>query len=91
MRPQQTNRAAHPLWLKIEEAAALLGISRSTLYPLVSDGTIPSVHLGRSVLLPYAGLIGFARRMEQEQIGESITPDASAILGSSFVAEEKAA
>lgn len=36
----------------IEEAANLLGISRSYAYELVRKGTIPSLELGRKRVIP---------------------------------------
>jgi excisionase family DNA binding protein len=40
----------------ISEAAAALGVSRSTAYELAASGGIPSVRLGRSVRVPVEGL-----------------------------------
>lgn len=40
------------LLLRVEEAARLLGVSRSAAYNLVADGTIPSVRLGHSIRVP---------------------------------------
>lgn len=40
------------LTLKVEEAARLLGISRSHAYDLVRDGVIPSLRLGRRIVVP---------------------------------------
>jgi excisionase family DNA binding protein len=36
----------------VEEAAALLGISRSTAYECASNGQIPVLRLGRRILVP---------------------------------------
>jgi excisionase family DNA binding protein len=42
-----------PLLLRAEEAARLLSISRSRVYDLIKDGTIPSIKLpGLSVRVP---------------------------------------
>lgn len=38
--------------LTVEEAAGLLGISRGLAYALVSRGDIPSVRLGRRIVIP---------------------------------------
>lgn len=35
--------------LRVEEAAALLGVSRARCYELVRQRVIPAVHLGRQV------------------------------------------
>ena len=44
------------LTLTVEEAASLLGISRNLAYELVSNGQIPSIRLGRRVLVPRKAL-----------------------------------
>lgn len=38
--------------LTVEEAARLLGISRSLAYELVRDGEIPSLRLRRRIVVP---------------------------------------
>jgi excisionase family DNA binding protein len=45
-----------PLLLTVTRAAALLGVSRSTLYQLVAAGRVPVVRLGRAVRVPRRGL-----------------------------------
>lgn len=44
------------LTLTVEEAADVLGISRSLAYELVRRGAIPSLHLGRRIVVPIRGL-----------------------------------
>lgn len=44
------------LTLTVEEAATLLGISRAFAYEAVNRGDIPSIRIGRRVLVPKAGL-----------------------------------
>lgn len=44
------------LTLTVEEAASLLGISRNLAYELVAEGQIPSIRLGRRVLVPRQAL-----------------------------------
>jgi excisionase family DNA binding protein len=41
-----------PLTLTVEQTAKLLGIGRSTAYELVRTGDIPSLRLGRRILVP---------------------------------------
>lgn len=41
-----------PYALTIAEAAARLGVSRAYAYQLASDGTLPTVRLGRRILVP---------------------------------------
>jgi excisionase family DNA binding protein len=40
----------------VEEAAALLGIGRSSAYAAINSGEIPSIRIGRRVLVPVAAL-----------------------------------
>ena len=44
------------LALSVEEAAALLGISRDLAYDLVTRGELPSVRLGRRLVVPRRAL-----------------------------------
>lgn len=52
--------------MTVQEAADALGISRNTAYELVHQGQIPSVRLGRRLLVPkqalHAWLEGQAER-----------------------------
>lgn len=51
-----------PLLLRVPEAAALLGISRSKAYELIAAGVLPSLHLGASVRVPRASLLDWIDR-----------------------------
>ena len=51
-----TNSCEEPLCLRIEEAARLLGISRSKAYQLVATGDISSVEIGGLRRVPRAAL-----------------------------------
>ena len=44
------------LTLSIEEAAALLGISRALAYDLVRRGELPQLRLGRRIVVPRRAL-----------------------------------
>jgi excisionase family DNA binding protein len=44
------------LLLRVDEAAARLGLARSTVYQLLADGTLPVVRIGRAVRVPIAAL-----------------------------------
>lgn len=44
------------LTLTVEEAARLLGIGRSLAYELVATGGLPSIRLGRRILIPRAAV-----------------------------------
>jgi excisionase family DNA binding protein len=48
---------AAPLVLTVTEAASLLGVSRALAYELVARGEIPSLRLGRRLVVPRARLI----------------------------------
>jgi excisionase family DNA binding protein len=45
-----------PLTLTVEQTAKLLGIGRSTAYELVRTGDIPSLRLGRRIVVPIGKL-----------------------------------
>ena len=45
--------------LKAEEIAELLSLSRSYVYKLIRDGTIPSIQIGRSVRVRDRDLMEF--------------------------------
>jgi excisionase family DNA binding protein len=54
-----SNRTIIPeerLTLTVPEVARLLGVSRMTAYTAVREGTIPSIRIGRRVLIPRAAL-----------------------------------
>jgi len=53
--------------LTVEQAGALLGISRGLAYASVTDGTIPSFRIGRRILIPAARL--------SELLGENLCND----------------
>lgn len=59
--------------VSVEEAAALLGIGRTLAYELVRQGKIPSIQLGRRVVIPLAGLDALIGRaidpVRKEQMG----------------------
>jgi excisionase family DNA binding protein len=46
-----------PLTLTVEQAAAMLGVSRGVAYEAVRAGQIPSIRLGRRILVPRARLL----------------------------------
>ena len=48
--------ASDRLTLTVEEAGALLGISRTLAYELVGRGDIPSLRLGRRLVVPVGAL-----------------------------------
>lgn len=46
----------HSLTLTVDEAAALIGVSRSTAYDLVATDELPTVRLRRRILVPASAL-----------------------------------
>jgi len=60
-RPQSVASHAQPLeerlTVTVEEAAELLGVSRSTAYSLVRQGELPSLRLGRRIVVPMRRLL----------------------------------
>lgn len=42
--------------VSVEEAAVILGVSRGSAYAAIRSGTIPSLRIGRRVLVPTARL-----------------------------------
>lgn len=44
------------LVMSVEEAAELLDIGRSTAYEAIRRGQIPSVRIGRRILIPWVGV-----------------------------------
>jgi excisionase family DNA binding protein len=61
-----------PLTVTVEQAAKLLGIGRSTAYELVQAGDIPSLRLGRRIVVPSAYIARVAG------LTHSTSPDTSA-------------
>lgn len=55
------------LLLKVPEAAAMLGVGRSTLYERMATGDLPVVRIGRSVRIPARAIREYAARLEAEQ------------------------
>lgn len=45
------------LTLSVEEAAAVLGISRALAYELVARGELPCLRLGRRIVVPRRALL----------------------------------
>ena len=49
----EPKRLAIPVW---PDAGRLVGLSRATMFARVADHTIPSVRIGRRILIPVAKL-----------------------------------
>ena len=61
MAAEATADAAAPLVLDVREVARRLRISKSFAYELIASGDLPSIRLGRRVLVPAARLEEFIR------------------------------
>jgi excisionase family DNA binding protein len=53
------------LTVNVETAGRMLGISRPTAYERVNDGSIPSIRLGKRILVP---IIAIERMLNGKQI-----------------------
>jgi excisionase family DNA binding protein len=58
---QKEEDVMEPGLVRIEEAAKFLSIGRSTMYELIAQGAVPTVHIGRAVRIPMEGLKEFVR------------------------------
>ena len=59
----QVPREEQQLLLRVEEAAARLGIGRSLMYRLVLSGEVESVHVGRLRRIPAECLVEHVARL----------------------------
>jgi excisionase family DNA binding protein len=72
------NHTDHPLTLTVEQTAKLLGIGRSTAHELVHTGDIPSLRLGRRIVVPAARLAALLNTTASGvQAGEADRPTAT--------------
>ena len=55
---------AEPLAIAVEEAAHLLGISRSLAYELCARGELPTIRLGRRLVVPKRALVEMIENVE---------------------------
>ena len=53
---------SEPLFLRPDQVAAILQVSRSKVYTLIADGTLPSMRFGGSIRVPMIGLHELARK-----------------------------
>ena len=51
--------------LTVEEAGRLLGIGRSLAYAAARDGSLPTIRLGKRILVPTAALLRMLDRSEK--------------------------
>ena len=65
---------SEPHVITVEEAAELLRISRNTAYEAVKRGEIPSVRVGRRILIPRISIMKMLGG--EEATGDAATSDA---------------
>lgn len=59
MRRRRQDAAIEPVSVRIPQAAAMLGIGRSTLYLCIAAGEIETIKVGRATLIPVQSLKAF--------------------------------
>ena len=57
------------LTFTVVEAATLLGIGRNSAYEVIKSGILPSVQIGRRILIPRAALERFLLKVGQPENG----------------------
>ena len=58
------------LVVSVEEAAGLLGISRGLAYELVRRGELPSIRLGRRLVVPRRRLVELVDAAQSETVSD---------------------
>ncbi len=77
---RQIDSAEKRLLLRVEEAAALLGVGRTTVYAMVSAQKLPIVRIGRSVRIPRESLVQWIQELVEGKADErGVDSPASAI------------
>lgn len=54
-----------PLLVSVRDAAALLGIGRTTVYELIADGELEAVHIRRAVRVPMAAVEEYVAQLRR--------------------------
>lgn len=70
---EQIPEPPRPLLLTVKEAAALIGIGRTTLYRLMGTGEITSVHVGASRRIPLQSAHEFVAHLSRPTIDDPDT------------------
>ena len=68
MEPKSGDWTDEQLLLTAEEAARALNVGRTTLYALIKDGQLHSVHIGRSCRLTRAELRRYVSRLDSASL-----------------------
>jgi excisionase family DNA binding protein len=64
--PKHPAATHEPLLIRIEEAARILSLSRSTIYEMMDSGELPSVRRGAARRIPVAALHEWIARQLQQ-------------------------
>ena len=64
------------IMVKPEEAAELLGVSRSTAYFLIKSGRLPARRVGARLRVPLEALRAWAQRVDTREVSDSPAPAA---------------
>ena len=64
-------REGRPLLLSVAEAAAALGVGRTTAYELIAAGQLETVHIGRCARVPVAAVQELVDRLRRRDGGGS--------------------
>jgi excisionase family DNA binding protein len=62
---------AEPLVMTVEAAAALLGISRTSMYRLIAQRKVPHIRLNGSVRIPRRELEAWVQAQAQDNLNAS--------------------
>jgi excisionase family DNA binding protein len=58
---------SEPLTMSVEDAARLLGVSRGLAYEAARKGELPTIRLGRRLLVPRARLLELVGALEMRE------------------------
>jgi excisionase family DNA binding protein len=64
--PHQPITPIEPLLVRVEEAARILSLSRSTIYEMLDSGELPSVRRGAARRIPISALHAWIARQLQQ-------------------------
>jgi len=56
--------------LNVEEARRIMGISRGLMYEAIHQGEIPSINIGRRILIPRAALMQLLEQTSRKENSE---------------------
>jgi excisionase family DNA binding protein len=65
MLDQQPTTPIEPLLVRVEDAARILSLSRSTIYQMLDSGELPSVRRGAARRIPVAAIHAWIARQLQ--------------------------